>query len=130
MQPEMKHLKSTTSCFFKVLLLFLFIGYNSSITLFYHAHLLNGQIVFHSHPYKHNKESKNPFESHKHTSKEFFQIQQHNKTVWEDTPEISPVPEFLDTPTESIIAYISPFLSSDTNFSTQLRAPPYSSFLS
>ena len=51
-------------------LLILFIGYVSSITLFQHGHIVNGQLIAHSHPYCDASDTGR----HIHTSFEFITI--------------------------------------------------------
>jgi hypothetical protein len=51
-------------------LLALFCGYMISITCFSHSHVVNGQLVTHSHPYKGTPD--NP--GHSHTSTQFISI--------------------------------------------------------
>lgn len=48
----------------------LFVGYVGSMTLFYHTHVINGQMVSHSHPYRQAPDTG----SHTHTSSEFALI--------------------------------------------------------
>jgi len=52
--------------------LILFIGYYGSITLFYHSHLILGDTIVHSHPYKSDSNG-NPV--HSHTEKGYLTIQ-------------------------------------------------------
>ena len=58
----MLFLKQYKSKINALLLVALFIGYWSSITFFPHLHIVNGQIVVHSHPYSGTAE--NPGHSH------------------------------------------------------------------
>lgn len=51
-------------------LLVLFIGYVSSLTLFYHTHTVNGKQITHSHPYSEIPDTGN----HTHTSAGFTTI--------------------------------------------------------
>lgn len=66
-------------------LLFLYIGYFSSVSYFVHSHIYNGVVYVHSHPY--DKLAKNaddgnlpPFETHHHTSAGFFTFNQLSNT--------------------------------------------------
>ncbi len=58
----------------KCLLLILFLGYWGSITLFPHAHILDGVTIVHSHPY--NPFSKENPSGHHHSKAEFVLISQ------------------------------------------------------
>ena len=51
-------------------LLILFMGYVSSVSLFQHGHIVNGQLIAHSHPYSDTSETG----QHTHTSCEFITI--------------------------------------------------------
>ncbi len=44
-------IKSKAIKYFEVLLLIIFIGYYSGVTMFYHTHVINGVTVVHSHPF-------------------------------------------------------------------------------
>lgn len=56
----------------KYLLLILFLGYWGSITLFQHAHIVDGVTIVHSHPY--NPFSKENPTNHHHSKNEFVLI--------------------------------------------------------
>lgn len=53
-------------------LLLLFIGYYGSIALFYHSHIINGDTIVHSHPYRTDSHG---LPLHSHTDKGFITIQ-------------------------------------------------------
>ena len=53
-------------------LLFIFIGYYASITLFYHSHLIHGDTIVHSHPFKTDNHGA-PL--HSHSDNSFITIQ-------------------------------------------------------
>lgn len=55
------------------LLLFLFIGYYSSITLFWHAHRIGNEVITHSHPFN--------TADHSHTTAQFALIKMLSTTV-------------------------------------------------
>ncbi len=57
-----------------LILLFPFICWLSiNNTVNKHCHLLkSGYIVYHAHPYAHEKNTKSPFQSHHHSDREFF----------------------------------------------------------
>jgi hypothetical protein len=110
--------------FLKSLLFFLFIGYYSSISMFYHAHLVNGIIISHSHPFKHEKKNQSPFKSHSHSSSAYYIIQHLNKTTWKDTSVIVVLPEPAIISFAWYNVYLSPTISTDCFSLSQLRAPP------
>lgn len=56
-------LKRTTKKISGYFFLLLFLGFFSSNTFFDHAHIYNGEIIVHSHPYKHGEDGK-PVHSH------------------------------------------------------------------
>lgn len=58
--------------FFGYAFLILFLGYYGSITLFYHSHLVLGDTIVHSHPFKSDNNGK-PL--HSHSGKEYITIQ-------------------------------------------------------
>lgn len=91
-----------------VLLLLLFIGYYSSMAMYYHAHLVNGHILGHSHPYKYDKSNKTPYESHSHSSSAYYVIQHINKTIWKDTSVIVVLPKPAILNFEYCKVYLSP----------------------
>jgi hypothetical protein len=114
--------------FCKVLLLVIFISYYSSLNLFYHAHLINGQVVYHSHPFNRahdNKNGEGPSQSHHHNKTEFYYIQQLDKSLWEDLIEKPNLPELFTFPIESIIADLPGFLTTAIYSSVRFRAPPF-----
>jgi len=108
----------------KWILLILFIGYYSCISLFYHSHIIDGVIFSHSHPYRNSTEKKWPYPSHGHSSTTLILIKCLNEinhdTVFEDI-RIS-APEF------SFIAFTEAFSAnavvSDLYFVSLSRAPP------
>jgi hypothetical protein len=53
-------------------LLVLFLGYYGSITFFYHSHIILGDTIVHSHPYK---SGNNGIPLHSHTEKGYITIQ-------------------------------------------------------
>lgn len=91
----MKNLFKNINIAAKCLLLLLFLGFYSSITLFYHAHFVDGHILSHSHPYKHDKNNKTPYEPHSHSSSAYNYIQQLNEASWKDTADIVEIPSPL-----------------------------------
>ena len=58
---------------FNCLLLFLFLGYYSSITFFTHSHIINGVTIVHSHPF--NSDKGGDSSNSPHNGKELVVIQ-------------------------------------------------------
>jgi len=50
---------------YRCLLLFLFLGYYSSITFFTHSHIINGVTIVHSHPFNSDKKGDTSTSPHK-----------------------------------------------------------------
>jgi hypothetical protein len=120
----MGKVKALFSRIFRYGLLFLFSGYHSSLTLFYHAHLCNGQVVFHSHPFESNKNASLPFASHAHSPADLAYIQELNESIWEESPETLGIPENTSftailSDVRSVPSYVNQGL-----INTHLRAPP------
>ncbi|MBN2814790.1 MAG: hypothetical protein JXQ80_11985 [Bacteroidales bacterium] len=111
----------------KVILLLVFLGYYSSLTLFYHPHLINGQIVYHSHPYKKHSQTKTGEKqtpAHQHNKDEFFYIQQLDKSVWDDLVIRPDLPEIVNFPKKLVSSELPVRLITTANTSICLRAPP------
>lgn len=77
-------LKQSITKFFKISLLFLFIGFYSGITLFYHVHIVNGQVIVHSHFYKSDASDKTPVKKHTHPLSAYDVIHDLNKMSSEE----------------------------------------------
>ena len=120
----MKRITNGIGHFFRFFLLILFISYYGSISFFYHAHLVNGQIICHSHPYKTEPNSKNPFESHSHSPDAYTLIHQLSETNWENTGFASTVPEPVVNIYNLTSWVISPAITITKYSIAQLRAPP------
>lgn len=72
----MRYLRKYSKCFLIIIIpaiCWLFI--NSFINGHYHK-LNNGEIVYHCHPFTHNKNNTSPFEDHRHTESECFFLAQ------------------------------------------------------
>lgn len=120
---RMSNCKNKIRVVFRFLLLLLFVGYYSSVTLFYHAHLVNGVVVVHSHPVKKSQNS-GPYQSHTHNKSAYELIHQLNKTLWENTPEMPSLSGQVVLLNEYSINYTCSFVISSTCAFAQLRAPP------
>ncbi|MBN1144056.1 MAG: hypothetical protein JXA72_06525 [Bacteroidales bacterium] len=112
--------------FCKVLLLLVFIGYYSSLNLFYHAHIINGQVVYHSHPYKSNvsKQSNIPLPKHQHSQSEFYLIQQLDKSIWDDLVAKPDLPEIVSFPKIIVSSELPVKPITTAHTAICLRAPP------
>ena len=120
----MKKLFKNINIASKSLLFLLVLGLYSSNTMFYHVHLINGYVLSHSHPYKHDKNNKTPYESHSHSSSEYRFIQQLNEANWKDTAALVEISSPVIFYFEPLFVYNTPFIKvSDYSFG-QLRAPP------
>jgi hypothetical protein len=62
-----RNMKWLFACF----LLVLYCGYRVSVTCFVHSHIVDGQVVAHSHPYRGTPDSP----SHSHTNAQFLSIE-------------------------------------------------------
>jgi hypothetical protein len=121
----MKRHSNYISIFLKLLLLVLFIGYYSSITMFYHAHILaNGIVITHSHPFKSPVNNKSPFQSHSHSSTAYNLIDQLNHINCDNQQSICDIQDSHVLYSEILHSYSSPFLYFIYFSSSQLRAPP------
>jgi hypothetical protein len=125
----MKTIKKSISAILRYLFFFLFIGYYISITMFFHAHLVNGHIITHSHPFKSYPNNKPPFQSHSHSSTAYNLIYHLNKTNWIDAPALIQIPDPIVVTVAYSVGSISPDLYSNKYSHPQLRAPPTVYFL-
>lgn len=98
-------------------LLLLFMGYYGSITLFPHSHIVNGDLVTHSHPYSSS--------NHSHSASQLQQLSSlTNFQTIQGTPCAIPDPILIPSEQESVCIQKDwrkvrpPFVS--------LRAPPVS----
>lgn len=103
--------------------LVLFLGYYGSNTLFYHAHLDNGKVWSHSHPYKHH-DNKTPFESHSHSGAAYNYIQQLNNALWQDNAVNCIIPSAIIIIQKQYSCDILALVASSKFSDVQLRAPP------
>lgn len=60
------------------ILLVLYIGYASSVSLFIHSHIYEGKLYIHSHPFSKSTQKKGsqPIEADHHTAQSFFTLNQ------------------------------------------------------
>jgi hypothetical protein len=118
------HLKNKIVNGGKILLLLLFLGYYSGITLFYHGHLVNGQIIVHSHPFCSKGEKKANFPLHTHNTAAYFLIQQLSETNWDNTSNTPQLPKPIVIVCAPLLSYEEPFILSIQSTHISLRAPP------
>ncbi len=117
-------LKQSIKKFLQLSLLFLFIGYYTGITLFYHVHIVNGQTIVHSHFYKSESDSNKPVKKHSHPISAYDIIHELNKINSEELTVSIPYQQPL-LEAQSIARYFSiPNISIPTHFHLPSRAPP------
>ncbi len=92
--------------------------------MFYHAHLVDGHIIFHSHPYKSEPNNKSPFQSHNHSPAAYNLIHGFNKTNWKEAPTIAQTPKPVVINFTFAVNYFSSGIISNYYFISPLRAPP------
>jgi hypothetical protein len=109
------------------LLLFIYIGYFSCVSLFVHSHIYKGVVYIHSHPFqKTSNENQNqlPIEAHHHTANTFFTL---NQVSWIPAGSVKaiialdiilPISRFIFKELTSEKVFESP------KFIFNLRAPP------
>lgn len=120
----MKKSVKNISFIFRILLLVIFIGYSSSITMFYHTHVINGYKITHSHPFKSSQGKDKPVNKHSHTTSEYLTIHQLNIISSTDSFYSPQLPVPVAHPTELQVRFYSVFIHSYSASSAQLRAPP------
>lgn len=110
------------------LLLLVIIGhlnYNQVVNL--HAHLINGEVIYHSHPYKHDPADKSPYQSHQHSPLDLFLLEQISNPV----ATLFPFIICLIAPIHEIFKIIPRFLQNiplkQYLFYKIYRAPPFTS---
>ncbi len=109
---------------FGIFLFLITIWYYASITMFFHAHIVNGHVVYHSHPYKSSTTGKNPFQTHHHHSSEFILIQQYIKSAWYYgiiIPQAQVRPALIN---DIVSEFFISFIQSRYEGTKSLRAPP------
>lgn len=116
--------KQSITRFFKLSLLFLFLGYYSGITLFYHIHIVNGLAVVHSHFYKSKSDSNNPVKKHTHPISAYDVIHELNKINSEELTVSMPYQQPLLVARSIARYFASPNISIPTHFHLPSRAPP------
>lgn len=123
----MNRIKIKNCVFCRVLLLIIFIGYYISLNLFYHPHLINGKVVYHSHPFKNSERQntgKKPLPAHQHNKDEFYFIQQLDKSIWDDLVAKPDLPEIVVLQKERIAPELPVKPVASSNTAIYLRAPP------
>jgi len=111
--------KQSITKFLKLLPLFLFIGYYSGVTLFFHIHIVNGQVIAHSHFYKSESGENTPVKKHAHPSSTYVVIHQLSNISSDDLVVVSPYEHpFLHLQSIFRCSY-----TTDTYLSTTLSKP-------
>ena len=117
-------LKQGISKLYRLLLLVLFLGYYSGITLFPHTHIVNGITIVHSHPF--NSGSGNNSSNLPHSGKELQLI--HLLSEFFSTAAaiafIALIVRFLFVD-DSVYSTTDGYAESGGNRTISLRAPPF-----
>lgn len=108
--------------FLKLSLLFLFIGYYSSVTLFYHSHIVNGQIIIHSHFFKSN--TKTPLTHHSHPVSAYNLINELNKISCEELIVTSPYEQQYIFALSTLECFVHSEVIIPFDSSVPTRSPP------
>jgi len=108
------------------LLLFVFLQYYSGITMFYHAHLIDGHVIIHSHPYwPDTSGKKDPYQAHSHSKGELILIKHLNQVLWENGPLVLNIPgPFFNCLSGEILFHFDGIIQEFYSLPL-LRAPPY-----
>ncbi len=117
-------MKSRIKILIEFLVLFLFIGYYSGVTMFYHTHTVNGVTVVHSHPFlKHSDKQGHPIE-HSHTHEGFQFIQHFSHFSFITFAGIFVAFALLILLSKQIYPVVKTFFHFDRDEKIPLRAPP------
>ncbi len=96
---------------------------NSIINGHYHK-LDNGEIIYHCHPFKHNKNNNSPFEDHHHTESEFYIIAQISNPIFILSVFLILIAQLLTLCSEIIISENLYLLLKNYFFNNNYRSPP------
>jgi hypothetical protein len=117
-------IKSRIKLFIELLVLLLFVGYYSGVTMFYHTHTVNGVTIVHSHPFlKHTDKQGHPIE-HSHTREGFQFIQFTSHFVFTIFMAIVASSVFFILLSKHIYPIVKTFFHFDRDDNIPLRAPP------
>jgi hypothetical protein len=114
-----------------LILIFPFISWlfiNSYINGHYHK-LNNGEIIYHCHPFKHNKNNTSPFEDHHHTKSEFFILAQISNPLFILSIFLILLGQFIHSCCEIIFAGNLFLLLRSYFYNKNYRSPPVSYYL-
>jgi hypothetical protein len=120
----MNWFKNNRKRFLGIFLALLFMMHYGSMNFFYHAHLVDGNVIVHSHPYKQDPNNKTPYQSHSHTAGAYLLLQIFNQTVWTCVSHYIPVQSCTVFAIKSETPYFSPFIVRNIFRFSVLRAPP------
>jgi len=111
----------------KIALLVFFIGHYSNVTMFYHAHNINGKLYFHSHFYLFYElagHSESSDDSHSHTENQLNLIDLFNEITWSSDQYLPKVPPHIYLMAEVLgLPKDQPYYSSDL-LDYSPRGPP------
>lgn len=107
------------------LLLFIYIGYYGTVSLFIHSHVYNGVVYLHSHPYdRSTSENQFPIESHHHTAGSFFTLNQISSVLSGSTKFTNTLIVLLPSHNLFYGELSALDIISRPNYILHLRAPP------
>jgi hypothetical protein len=116
---------------FILILIFPFVSWlfiNSYINGHYHK-LSNGEIIYHCHPFKHNKNNASPFEDHHHTKSEFFILAQISNPLFLLLAVLILIGQFIHAYSEIIVTRNIFILLKSYFYNKNYRSPPVSNYL-
>lgn len=114
---------------FRFFLFCLFVAYYSSITMFFHAHHIQGRVVVHSHFFRLDKDVNGQESSHAHSSESLVLIQMLDQICWDSSLELPEIPEPVSVEIEQYDQKITSFYRPVSFELSLLRAPPLYSTL-
>ena len=124
MQRIFKIMKQFVNKFICILLSIITLWLFTNASINQHSHIINGTIVTHAHPYKIDKNSNSPFQSHKHSNFLLFILDQISNpiTILIITIGLSAI--LFRKIFSVLIQYISITPNTDYLYFGTFRAPP------
>lgn len=113
----------------KIALLIFFIGHYSNVTMFYHAHDIDGKLYFHSHYFWHDSnqstnDSQSKSHSHSHTENQLALIDIFNEISWSHQIHLPEIPSRIALIGDLLITALNRAHYANAHSFFQLRAPP------
>ena len=109
---------------YRFFLFCLFVAYYSSITMFFHAHHIQGRVVVHSHFFRLHKDVNGQESSHAHSSESLVLIQMLDQINWDSSLELPEIPEPASVMLEQYDKEFYSFYRPVSFELSLLRAPP------